>query len=255
MIISCTPYRDSLDIPDGVFSDEILIRSEPTDAMIYINGRRIGETPFRTDLLYSEKRLINIKAVPIYPNQFTQNIFVMVPPIPKTMTIYMNEKPDFEWGKESDTIKPPKKRDPVVQIERDTVYVNQIDYYSTPTIFFDLDISTINDSQKDKLKKLASFLKQKSHFYIEIIGSADVRGNEDYNVDLSLRRAKAVEEYLVRRGVRRKRIVTHAKGETFIYNDDGKPLEYQANRTVIFELYHNKKDIKTMEERNEVLKD
>ncbi len=255
VLTSCTKYRESIDIPKGVFKQEILVRSEPTEAMVYINGRRVGETPFRTDLMYSEKRMINVKAVPIYPNQFTQNIFLSCPPIPETMTIYMNEKPAFEFkDDDDDKIKPPKKREPIIQIEHDTIYVDKIDYYTTPTIFFDLDEIDIRADQKHKLKLLASFLKQKREFYIDIVGSADVRGSDDYNIKLSLDRAKEVANYLVRRGVRSDRIITKALGESLIYNEDEQPLEYQASRSVIFELYYDKRNIKTMEERNEVLK-
>lgn len=78
----------------GMFNSTIKIRSLPTKAMIYINEREIGTTPLSYKLSHEQSRMINIKAVPLYPNQYTQNIFVMIPPIPKTMTIYMNHYPE-----------------------------------------------------------------------------------------------------------------------------------------------------------------
>ncbi|MDI3503986.1 MAG: hypothetical protein PWP64_922, partial [Candidatus Cloacimonadota bacterium] len=70
----------------GMFTQTMKIRSLPTKAKIYINDREVGTTPLKYEFGYEDSRLVNIKAVPLYPNQYTQNIFLMLPPIPKTMT-------------------------------------------------------------------------------------------------------------------------------------------------------------------------
>ena len=254
-LVGCSPYKRSIDIPKGVFEEQIYITSEPTEAMIYINGIRVGETPFRTNLMYSEGRLINVKAVPLYPNQFTQNIFIKAPPIPKTMTIYMNEKPVILLEKdEVETLTAPDKRPPTVEIVTDTIYVDQLSYYVTPTIFFEFDKYSVQDSQKEKLNRLVAFLIKNRGIYVDVLGSADIRGTDTYNVSLSLRRAKSVTEYLIAGGVTKTHITTRAIGEAEVYDQDENPLEYQQSRFVHFKLFKLKKGSNEVREIEEEVK-
>ncbi len=251
LIAGCTPYRKSIYVPPGVFEEKILIRSEPTEAMIYVNGKEIGETPFKTSLFYSEDKLINIKAVPIYPNQFTQNIFVRVPPIPRTMTIYMNEKPKFVFEKEEENVKPPAKRPPVEIVKYDTLYVDRISYYTTPTIYFEFDKTDLSREATSKLRNLAQFLKKNPEIYLDILGAADIRGGDKYNIELSLNRSKAVAEYINKYGISSDRMYSRGVGRTTIYDELGKPMSHQESRTVIFNLYVNKADFEKMKQEYE----
>jgi outer membrane protein OmpA-like peptidoglycan-associated protein len=251
LILGCTPYKKSILIPKGVFAQKIIMRSEPTEATIYINGREVGETPFKTSLFYSEDRLINIKAVPVYPNQFTQNIFVRVPPIPKTMTIYMNEKPQFVFTSNDDLKNPPAKRPPTEVVKLDTLYVDRITYYTTPTIYFDLDKVDINGTDDLKLRSLVNFLKNNPEIYVDILGAADVRGGDKYNITLSLNRSKAVSEFLTRAGIKTERLYTRGIGRTSIYDAEANPMSFQESRTVIFNLYMNQRDFENMKKQYE----
>lgn len=250
LIVGCTPYKKSIYIPKGVFERKIILRSEPTEAMIYINGQEVGKTPFKTSLFYAEDKLINIKAVPIYPNQFTQNIFVRVPPIPKTMTIYMNEKPKFIFETEDDRKKPPEKRPPTEVVKYDTLYVDRISYYTTPTILFDLDKVDINAPDASKLNELAKFLKANPEIYVDILGSADIRGGAKYNITLSLKRSKAVEDYLIKSGISPDRMYIRGAGKTFVYNEEEEVLSYQESRTVVFNLYMSKQEFEKIKAMN-----
>lgn len=251
LIVACTPYKKSIYIPKGVFEEKVLLRSEPTEATIYINGEEIGETPFRTSLFYAEDRLINIKAVPLYPNQFTQNIFVRVPPIPKTMTIYMNEKPKFIFETEDDNIKPPAKRPPTEIVKYDTLYVDRISYYTTPTVYFEFDKVDVNEEDALKLKNLAYFLKKNPEIYLDILGAADVRGGDKYNVTLSLNRSRSVAEFLKKAGIPEERMYTRGIGRTYIYDDQENTMSYQESRTVIFNLYMDKEKFEKMKKEYE----
>ncbi len=251
LVVGCTPYKKSIYIPEGIFEEKILIRSEPTEAMVYINGRQVGETPFKTSLFYSEDRLINIKAVPLYPNQFTQNIFVRVPPIPKTMTIYMNEKPNFVFETKDDRIKPPAKRPPTEVVKYDTLYVDRISYYTTPTIYFDFDMVEINQPDSYKLRNLAQFLKANREIFVDILGAADVRGGDKYNVTLSLNRSRAVADFLIKLGISPDRMYTRGVGRTYIYDNEENEMSYQESRTVIFNLYVNRNDFEKMKRQYE----
>ena len=247
LIAGCTPYKKSIFIPEGVFKEKILIRTKPTKAMIYVNGREVGTTPFRTDLFYSEGKLINIKAVPMYPNQFTQNIFVRVPPIPKTMTIYMNEKPKFSFElEEEEIIQPPEKRPAVVEVVHDTLYVEKVSYYVSPIVYYEFDKFDIAASEAPKLRELAILLRQNPEIYVDILGAADVRGGNIYNIQLSLNRSKAVADYLVKYGISRDRLFARGIGRTSIYDEAAHHMSHQESRTVMFNFYVDKEDFELM---------
>jgi outer membrane protein OmpA-like peptidoglycan-associated protein/tetratricopeptide (TPR) repeat protein len=66
-------------------------------------------------------------------------------------------------------------------------------------IFFDLDKDQMKIESLSELKELAGFLNANTEIRIEISGHTDNQGADDYNEDLSLRRANAVKKYLVER--------------------------------------------------------
>jgi outer membrane protein OmpA-like peptidoglycan-associated protein len=69
------------------------------------------------------------------------------------------------------------------------------------TVHFEFDDETLTPSARRKLDQLASTLKNAKDIQsAEIVGQADKMGEEGHNNALSMRRAKAVENYLNSRG-------------------------------------------------------
>lgn len=226
----------------GMFNSTIKIRSLPTKALIYINDREIGTTPLSYKLSHEQSRMINIKAVPLYPNQYTQNIFVMIPPIPKTMTIYMNHYPeDYDRNKDSEFV-PPRKPDPeiIVHTEIDTVYVEketkEIFTLKLPVIFFDTDKSDIRASELDKLLDLVNLLQANPEMYLDIFGFADHRASEEHNLSLTLARANSVKDFLVQRGIDAQRLEAYGHGKVSKVSASGVDMDLQESRKVLFLL-------------------
>lgn len=226
----------------GMFTQTMKIRSLPTKAKIYINDHEIGTTPLKYEFGYEDSRLVNIKAVPLYPNQYTQNIFLMLPPIPKTMTIYMNHfPPDYERNKESE-FKPPEKPKPevIVQTEIDTVYIEneitKIQSLSLPAIYFETDQYNIQSSEEEKLQDLIQILNENPDFYLDIYGFADERASEEYNLKLTLNRANAVKEYLIEQGIDAARVSAYGHGKVSKISSEGLELDLSQSRKVLFLL-------------------
>jgi Tol biopolymer transport system component len=108
----------------------------------------------------------------------------------------------------------------------------------------------INNSEitffKKNLDKLASYLKQNPATKIEIIGFADTQGPETYNLKLSERRARTVNQYLLKKGVKKEQLTYRGNGEknqiTINNYQDGsyvwQSLPY--NRRVEFSVIHDK---------------
>lgn len=115
---------------------------------------------------------------------------------------------------------------------------------SIPVVYFDFDKSTIRAVHEKDLEKVSLMMKKLKNLQLYIAGHTDQRGNEDYNLKLAERRAKAVLEYLVQRGVESNRIEFKWFGKSQPINDCGTiPCTenmHQLNRRTELHLKGNK---------------
>ncbi|MBS1624778.1 MAG: OmpA family protein [Bacteroidetes bacterium] len=80
------------------------------------------------------------------------------------------------------------------------------------TVYFDTDISTLTDSARSSLDVLAASLRDAGEYSIYIYGAADVDGGEQYNQQLSERRARSVRDYLLARSLRARECTSRGLG-------------------------------------------
>ena len=106
-------------------------------------------------------------------------------------------------------------------------------------IQFEFDKSTIIDPAMDELNSLANIMQQYQGLGIDIAAHADERGSESYNEKLSMRRAQAVKDYLVNRGLSASRITTSALGESSPLMSGNSATAYAQNRAVQLTLSYN----------------
>jgi len=69
------------------------------------------------------------------------------------------------------------------------------------SVLFEFGSAELLDSASDVLDDIAELLTGLAAERIDIVGHTDAVGSEEYNLDLSARRARAVEDALVERGV------------------------------------------------------
>lgn len=80
-------------------------------------------------------------------------------------------------------------------------------------IFFEFNKSELLPASFIELEKLASMMES-NDISIDIVGHTDGIGNHDYNMNLSLERAKSVGNYLANKGISQFRLKYYAKGST-----------------------------------------
>ncbi|MEL6657089.1 MAG: OmpA family protein [Bacteroidota bacterium] len=85
-------------------------------------------------------------------------------------------------------------------------------------IYYDFNKSAIRKGAAQDLDALAQLMNLYPSMQIELGSHTDSRGTDDYNLDLSLRRAQSAKEFLIQRGVGANRIRTVGYGETRLRN-------------------------------------
>ena len=80
-------------------------------------------------------------------------------------------------------------------------------------VFFETDVTDLNAANQATLDKQAAWLNQYNRYTFTIEGHADERGTREYNFALGSRRAAAVKDYLIAKGVAASRIKTISYGK------------------------------------------
>jgi len=101
----------------------------------------------------------------------------------------------------------------------DTYYV---DFYlasiSKPVlienIFYDFDKATLRPESKQALDELIAMLNDNPNVTIELSAHTDRKGSDEYNKDLSQRRAQSVVDYLIKGGIEKDRLTAVGYGKS-----------------------------------------
>ena len=99
-------------------------------------------------------------------------------------------------------------------------------------VFFDWDRSNLSPQALATIKQAADAFKTKGNARITATGHTDTSGPEAYNMALSLRRANAVKDALVREGVPAQAITVIGRGEQGLLVQTGDGVREPQNRRV-----------------------
>ncbi len=81
------------------------------------------------------------------------------------------------------------------------------------TIYFGFNQYAIAGSERENVKKAAEFFKANPNMKVYLVGHTDWYGTEEYNMLLSDKRCKSVQEYMLGLGVNGDKLETVARGE------------------------------------------
>ena len=103
-------------------------------------------------------------------------------------------------------------------------------------VYFRTDSDNIEPETSENLKRLANYLGGFPEIKLHLDATADIRGTDEYNRQLSLRRAQAVAFELIRSGIDQERIRSHAYGESRAIAKSGDQDGYAFDRRVTIYL-------------------
>jgi OOP family OmpA-OmpF porin len=103
-------------------------------------------------------------------------------------------------------------------------------------LFFDLGKATLKPESAPELKRILQVMSENKALVIEISGHTDNTGSDEINNKLSLERANAVKDYLLKSGIDTARIRTKGYGKTKPKADNSTEEGRQINRRVEIEI-------------------
>jgi outer membrane protein OmpA-like peptidoglycan-associated protein len=101
-------------------------------------------------------------------------------------------------------------------------------------ITFDFNSAAIKLSSEETLSEALRTLRENPEIVIEISGHADEIGSEEYNIELSQKRADAVKEWLTLRGIDKSRITAKGYGKKLPVAPNDTPKNRKLNRRIEF---------------------
>ena len=117
---------------------------------------------------------------------------------------YLNVKQEFESGMEEENT------DYGVDFILAAINKPQV----VENIFYDFDKATLRPESKSALDEMVKILNENPNVTIEMGAHTDRKGSDEYNINLSNRRAKSVVDYLIAAGIDPKRLTWKGYGES-----------------------------------------
>lgn len=99
----------------------------------------------------------------------------------------------------------------IIKTETDSILIPEI-ALKVKSLYFDIDKSNLDTSYNNYLDRLIPILISNPKLILNIYGYADTTGKSDYNMELSLKRAKVVADYFTDRGIDASRIAFYGEG-------------------------------------------
>jgi outer membrane protein OmpA-like peptidoglycan-associated protein/tetratricopeptide (TPR) repeat protein len=103
-------------------------------------------------------------------------------------------------------------------------------------VFFEFDEHSLKPESLSSLKRLFKFLQENPNVNILVSGHTDNIGNTAYNMNLSLRRAKSVQNYLVKEGLHPGRVLVEGKGDSQPMVPNSNPANQALNRRITIKV-------------------
>jgi outer membrane protein OmpA-like peptidoglycan-associated protein len=118
--------------------------------------------------------------------------------------------------------------------------LKEYDRISLDAILFDFDQDLLTDTAMIQVKEVYDLLRKNRAMYMEISGYTDIKGSEEYNIELSRRRAQRVIDELIRLGIDKQRLNMSYFGKELPVADNATDQGRMQNRRVEFQILKRK---------------
>jgi len=157
--------------------------------------------------------------------------------VPAGLVVTTGSHPDYITGSEQEDLLAGKVVDVELRLERvknedlaeRLENDGKVDLYG---IYFDTDKATLKPESEATLNQVLSMLKGKPALRIEIGGHTDSQAADNYNLDLSKRRAQTVMKWLTDKGIAASRLTAKGFGESSPVADNETAAGRALNRRV-----------------------
>jgi peptidoglycan-associated lipoprotein len=130
---------------------------------------------------------------------------------PEVDYIFLASKKGYLNGKEKETTRGQDKSREFMA----TIQLTPIDRpIELPNIFYDFGKWDLRPESMVSLDRLVETLNDNPNVTIELMSHTDSRDTEEFNLDLSQKRAQSVVDYLIGRGIAADRLTARGYGET-----------------------------------------
>lgn len=109
-----------------------------------------------------------------------------------------------------------------------------------PNILFATASDKIVKSEKEGIDEIVKFMRKHPNIFLEIDGHTDNAGTPEFNLDLSIRRAKAAKRLIVKAGIAPGRITVKGFGETKPIASNDTEEGRAQNRRIEFKIFVQK---------------
>jgi peptidoglycan-associated lipoprotein len=162
----------------------------------------------------------------------------------KNYKIIVNKKAYFSKQELFNSLILPKIENDIYTFSK-TIIIDKVikdKFIEIPNIFYDLDKYVVREDASVILDSLVlPIMNQNPELKFELGSHTDSRGNDDYNEELSQKRADAVVSYLINKGIDAQRLTAKGYGETQIINKCKNEVpceesEHEKNRRTTFRI-------------------
>ena len=241
-IITPVPVDLTLDLPEDFPQTEIKLTIIEKDSIVSDTLITSWPLKIKANPYHSTEFIIDL------PQYFPDTIILK----PKEQIPGIEINRSFEFKKRKVEIVPPvkEKETPEKEIEElkeEIIYKEKV--FILENIYYDFDDDKILEESEEELTDLLNLLNRYPDLVIELSSHTDVRGSDDYNIDLSNRRAKSAAQWLFARGVDPKRVIPKGYGETRLINhcEEGVPCSddlHRKNRRTEFKIIAGPKSVR-----------
>ena len=193
---------------------------------------------FSTDAIYAWVGIgltfhpVRTADAPVHkPKLLARQRGVVLPP-PAAQTIPDEPELPFELSREHEPVAPSTE---ITKLLEEAVHVSHTELLAP--VLFEFDSVELEPSSVAMLHEVVRTLNQerKDIELLAVIAYSDARGPEQYNLELSERRAQHVRDWLVAHGVAAQRLTVEARGSTDPV-EQGEAADHQQNRRVVFRV-------------------